>query len=127
MRHTRYYLLGAALGALCCLTMGYGHAQEAGAQEQAATRHSATPVAAPPDAVGTAVNAGGGPQSGDPARWYVADTTKSAQLRTKRKEIGAALQEAQADCKRVAAAERATCLKQARATHDDDMRAAAAP
>ncbi len=126
MRHTPYYLFGAALGAICCLGASYSQAQDAApAQAQAGTNYRATPVAAPP-AVGAAVNVGGGPQSGDPGRWYVADTTTQAQLRTKRKEIGAALQEAQADCKRVAAAERAACLKLARATYDADMKAAAA-
>lgn len=62
-----------------------------------------------------------GPQTGDPARWYVDDDTAAAQLRTLRKEIGAAFQEAQAQCKRMPAAERSACMKDARATYQQDL------
>ncbi|MET3131568.1 hypothetical protein AAKU55_001830 [Oxalobacteraceae bacterium GrIS 1.11] len=62
-----------------------------------------------------------GAPAGDPARWYVDDATAQEQLRTLRKEIGAALQEAQAACRALPAAERPACVKQARATYQQDM------
>jgi hypothetical protein len=62
---------------------------------------------------------------GDPARWYQDDSTAAAQLRTLRKEIGAALQEATIACKKMAAAERAACMRTARATYQQDMAGAA--
>lgn len=63
---------------------------------------------------------------GDPARWYREDTTRQARLRTLQKEIGAALQEAKNACKQAPAAERKTCLQEARATYARDMAAAKA-
>jgi hypothetical protein len=62
-----------------------------------------------------------GPQGGDPARWYANDTTPPQQLRTLHKEISAALREAQAECRRMAASGRAACLMDARATYRRDM------
>lgn len=62
-----------------------------------------------------------GPQAGDPARWYAEDATAQAQMKTLRKEIGAALQEAQAECKRAPSSERGACLKEARDTYQRDM------
>lgn len=62
---------------------------------------------------------------GDPARWYKDDATAAEQLRTLRKEIGAALQEANVACKQGPASERAQCLKDARATYQQDMANAA--
>jgi hypothetical protein len=59
--------------------------------------------------------------NGDPARWQRADTTPAEQARTLRKEIGAALAEAKLACAKGAAAERATCLKQAQDTYRQDM------
>ncbi len=58
---------------------------------------------------------------GDPARWHQEDTTKSAQMRTLRKEIGAALAEAKLACKPMPAPERAACLKEAQATYQRDL------
>jgi len=58
---------------------------------------------------------------GDPARWYQDDTSPAAQLRTLRKEIGAALAEANLACKQGPAAERRSCLKEAQATYRQDM------
>ena len=58
---------------------------------------------------------------GDPARWYREDATSQAKLRTLHKEIGAALQEAKNACKRLPAAERSACLKQAQAVYQRDM------
>ncbi len=58
---------------------------------------------------------------GDPARWYVEDTTAAAHLRTLHKEIGAAQQEAQIICRKGPVAARAACLKDAHATYLNDM------
>lgn len=62
-----------------------------------------------------------GPQASDPQRWYVDDATRQEQLRTLRKEIGAALQEAQKQCRQMAPSEREACLKDAQATYEQDM------
>jgi TolA-binding protein len=62
-----------------------------------------------------------GPRATDPQRWYVDDATRQEQLRTLRKEIGAALQEAQKQCQAMAASERDGCLKDARNTYQHDM------
>lgn len=59
--------------------------------------------------------------TGDPQRWYREDTTPAARLRTIQKEIAAGLQEAQGNCKRQPTAERAACLKAARATYQKEM------
>jgi hypothetical protein len=61
---------------------------------------------------------------GDPARWYRDDATSAARLRTLRKEMGAALQQAQNACRRGPKAERAECLQAARATWQHDMASA---
>ena len=58
---------------------------------------------------------------GEPARWMKEDRTVQAQLATKKKEIGAALNEALAECKRAQASERGGCVKEARATYRNDM------
>lgn len=58
---------------------------------------------------------------GEPARWMKEDRTIQAQLATKKKEIGAALNEALAECKRAQASERGACVKEARATYRNDM------
>lgn len=62
-----------------------------------------------------------GPQAGDPARWYQADSTPQAQLRTLQKEIGAALAEAKKACRQETPANRAACLKAAQDTYKQDM------
>lgn len=49
---------------------------------------------------------------GDPARWYRNDPEQQ----TLRKELGAALQEAQNACRKAPAAERKSCMRQAHAT-----------
>lgn len=59
--------------------------------------------------------------TGDPQRWYREDATPSARLRTLQKEIAAGLQEAQGNCKRQPTAERAACMKAARATYQKEM------
>ena len=48
---------------------------------------------------------------GDPARWYRNDPERQ----TLRKELGAALREAQNACRKVPAAERKSCMDEARA------------
>jgi hypothetical protein len=63
---------------------------------------------------------------GDPSRWYREDPTRQARLRTLQKEIGAAYQEAKNACREGAAAERGACLKEARATWEQDLRNAPA-
>jgi hypothetical protein len=64
--------------------------------------------------------------TGDPQRWYREDATPSARLRTIQKEIAAGLQEAQGNCKRQPTAERAACMKAARATYQAEMAGARA-
>lgn len=61
------------------------------------------------------------PQPGDPQRWYQADSTPQAQLRTLHKEIAAALAEAKKSCRQEPAATRGTCLKEAQDTYRQDM------
>ena len=60
---------------------------------------------------------------GDPARWYREDATRQERMRTRRKEIGAALDEAKHACKREAAADRQACLKAAQDTWREEMAA----
>ena len=58
---------------------------------------------------------------GDPSRWFREDASTAARLRSVQKEIGAGLQEAQGACRKLPAAERDGCVKQARATYQQDM------
>ena len=58
---------------------------------------------------------------GDPARWYKADTTQTAEMATLRKEIQAALQEALQACRQADADMRRDCVREARATYQEDM------
>lgn len=58
---------------------------------------------------------------GEPARWMKGDGTVQAQIATKRKEIGAALNEAMNECKKAGRAERQACVKEARETYKRDM------
>lgn len=58
---------------------------------------------------------------GDPQRWYQDDASLRARLHTLRKEIAAAYTEAKIGCRKGAASERAACLRDARATYDQDM------
>jgi hypothetical protein len=61
-------------------------------------------------------------RSGDPARWHREDPSRQARLKILQKEIGAAYQEAKNACREGAAAERNSCLKEARATYEQDMK-----
>ena len=58
---------------------------------------------------------------GDPVRWHREDTTEAQRMRTRQKEIGAALSEAKNACRQGAAAERQACLKAAQATWQEEM------
>ena len=60
---------------------------------------------------------------GDPVRWYKEDTTRQERMRTRTKEIGAALDEAKNACKQQPAAERQACLQTAQATWETEMKA----
>ena len=60
---------------------------------------------------------------GDPVRWYREDTTRQERMRTRQKEIGAALEEAKNACKQGPASERASCLKAAQDTWRQEMAA----
>ena len=60
---------------------------------------------------------------GEPVRWYREDSTRQEKMRTRTKEIGAALDEAKNACKTVPAAERQACLKTAQATWEQEMKA----
>lgn len=62
----------------------------------------------------------------DPARWYSEDMTVQARQQTLRKEAGAAFKEAQLECRRMAAADRSACNREARANYDADLAAARA-
>ncbi|MFC5480849.1 hypothetical protein [Massilia suwonensis] len=63
---------------------------------------------------------------GDPARWYREDATAQQQWRTRKKEIGAALDEAKRACAQGPAGERAGCLKAAQETYKEELAAARA-
>jgi hypothetical protein len=60
---------------------------------------------------------------GDPVRWYREDTTGAEHMRTRQKEIGAALDEAKKACRQGPAADRQACLKAAQAAWQKDMAA----
>ena len=62
--------------------------------------------------------------SRDPVRWTTEDVTAQARYTTARKEAGAALQEATAECGRIYGPDRAGCLKDARERFDQDLAAA---
>lgn len=60
---------------------------------------------------------------GDPARWYREDATRQERMRTRQKEIGAALDEAKHACRRGPAADRQACVKAAQDTWREEMAA----
>lgn len=96
----------ATLTRILCACAVAGAAASAFAQEPApaSTDANVNPVAARQQAQEIA--------KGDPARWYRDDPAHQ----TLRKELGAALQEAQNACRQAPAAERKSCLDKARAT-----------
>ncbi|MGB9107913.1 MAG: hypothetical protein WCC39_04405 [Telluria sp.] len=73
-----------------------------------------------------AVKQAGEIRQGDPARWHRDDASRQARLRTLQKEIGAAYEEAKNACRSTAAAGRSACLKEARASYEQDMKNAPA-
>ena len=58
---------------------------------------------------------------GGPARWHQEDVTAAQRMRTRQKEIGAALNEAKNACRLGPAAERPSCLKEAQANWKTEM------
>lgn len=112
MRNPDQLSLRVALGAAAfLLAIGAAYAQDSSDQNvpAATARQQAAEIA-----------------RGDPARWFREDRSARERLRTLHKEIGAALQESQGNCKRQATAERAACLKEARATYQQEMAGAKA-
>ena len=58
---------------------------------------------------------------GDPARWHREDATGAQRMRTRQKEIGAALNEAKNACRQGPAPARRACLKAAQDTWQQEM------
>jgi hypothetical protein len=100
----------------------------ASAAALAQTQSQAQPQANDDSTVGKAVKLKQANEirSGDPSRWHKDDPTRQARLKTLQKEIGAAYAEAKNACRESAAAERAACVKEARATYEQDMKNAPA-
>lgn len=93
-----------ARGACACALAGVAFAASAQDTLQAGTDATVNPTVARQQAREIA--------QGDPQRWYRNDP----QQQTLRKELGAALQEAQNACRKAPAAERKSCMDEARAT-----------
>jgi len=102
--HFKHVLLGALLAAGTPLALA-----------QTSTDANVPPAAASKQAREIA--------QGDPVRWYKEDATRQERMRTRTKEIGAALDEAKNACKQQPAAERQACLKTAQATWETEMKA----
>ena len=112
------------------LAAATAQAQQASGQRSSAGASASATVQASPAAQGssdqnvppaTARKQAAEIASGDPQRWFQEDTTPAQRMRTLQKEIAAGLQEAQGNCRRQPTAERASCLKQARAMYQKDM------
>lgn len=108
--HVRFDVKRLALA--CLVAMAAGAAQ---AQSQAGNDATVAPAAASKQAREIA--------RGDPERWYREDATDAQRMRTRQKEIGAALDEAKNACRQGPAAERQACLKAAQDTWQKDMAA----
>ena len=114
------------LPAILALLLATATAQAQQADQPAASAQ-ATATVAPQDSsdqnvpAATARKQAAEVATGDPQRWYREDATPAARLRTMQKEIAAGLQEAQGNCKRQPTAERAACMKTARATYQKEM------
>lgn len=128
MKHPRQGFLGA-IPAMLALMLAAATAQAqqpaeqpaqpaASAQAEAQATQDSSDQNVPP---ATARKQAAEVASGDPQRWYREDATPAARLRTMQKEIAAGLQEAQGNCRRKPTAERAACLKEARAIYQKDM------
>ncbi|MFC4932239.1 hypothetical protein [Massilia sp. GCM10023247] len=57
----------------------------------------------------------------DPVRWYQEDANGAQRMRTRQKEIGAALDEAKRACRQGPASDRQACLKAARENWEKEM------
>lgn len=101
--------LHAAFAAICLMGASLAHAQ----LPQTSTDQNVPAATARQQAAEIA--------RGDPARWSKEDTTVEARLRTLRKEMGAALQEARGACRALPASERSACNKEAQANYQKDM------
>ena len=106
-------ILSTVLRGACACLLGSTLLAHAQTQAQTSSDALVPPAAASKQARDIA--------EGDPARWYRADATPEARLRTLRKEIGAALEEAKRACKQAPAAERKACMQQARTIYQRDM------
>lgn len=100
-------MLGACLLAGACTAAHGAQAQQAGSDatvSPAASAKQAREIAA-----------------GDPVRWYREDATRAERMRTRQKEIGAALDEAKNACRQEPATQRQACLKTAQANWEKEM------
>jgi hypothetical protein len=113
MRPMTNLLRAAALGALA-FSMPAVQAQDASSSTETyvSTDQNVPAATAPKQAAEIA--------RGDPARWTRVDDS-AARLQSKRKQIAAALQESQGACRALPAHERPACMKQARATYQQEM------
>jgi hypothetical protein len=107
----RIFARALAFASACALLASIGAAQ-------AQTSDQSTDSNVPP---ATAQKQAREIAQGSPSRWFREDASMAARLRTAQKEIGAGLQEAQGACRKLSAAERAGCIKEARATYQHDM------
>lgn len=107
-----------ALAGACALLAALGAAHAQTTQEPVSTDSNVPPATAAKQAREMA--------QGDPARWFRENPSMAGRLRNLQKEIGAALQESQGACRKMAASERGACMREARATYQSDMAGARA-
>lgn len=111
----------AACGLALLLALGAAQAQStdaAATAPAASTTNVSSDRNVPP---ATAAKQAAEIARGDPARWSQEDSDTAARLKTLRKEAAAALQESMGNCRKLAQAERAACVKEARATYQQEM------
>jgi hypothetical protein len=113
--HTTIFTRTALLALL--LSVGAAHAQSTDTSTTAPASVSSDTNVPPATARKQAMEVA----AGDPARWTREDVTAADRLKTLRKETAAALQESLGNCKRLAQAERATCVKEARTIYQQEM------
>ena len=63
-------------------------------------------------------------ETADPARWYQEDLTPQARFQTAKKEVDAAYKEAAIECKKLAPANRSSCVRDARTQWAQDLESA---
>jgi hypothetical protein len=107
-----------ALAGACALLAAIGAAHAQTSQQPVSTDSNVPPATARKQAREIA--------QGDPARWFRPNPGRDARLRNLQQEIGAALQESQGACRKMPAGERAACMREARATYQQDMAGARA-